>query len=98
MTWVPGPTHASSTPGVGEEVTRTTMSAPSTASRGLDIARRVAGTWPAISPMNRSRLAARGLHTRTSRRGLTCVRASRWLRAWTPVPRIAMVTAPARAR
>ena len=86
---VPGASQAPDSTGVCELVATTTTSAPRTAS-SADAAARI--------PNCRAKDAAfRGLHTRTSRNVRTRRSASRWLRAWTPEPRMPSTAASGRA-
>ena len=89
ITCAPGATQASSTTGVGDDVTSTTMSAPSHGVLGRRAGADRRAARPAMSATKRSRLRGCGLHTRTSLSGRTSASASRWLRAWTPVPMMA---------
>src|SRR2546422_173242 len=88
LTWVPGSSHSPSKTGVSEVVATTTTSAPRTA---------CSADGAAVRPKRSANvLAFRGLQTLTSRNGRTCRSASRWLRAWTPAPRIASTDVSAR--
>jgi len=54
-------------------------------------------TGTGLSAANRWALAAVRLHTRTRRSGRTARIAARWVRAWTPAPRMARSPALSRA-
>ena len=87
---------ASSSTGVGDEVTSTIRSAPRTASSADSAATIGAATCPAHVRRRIARgCAACGDQTRTSFSARTSANASRWLRACTPLPMIASVDASA---